>query len=170
MKYALQALPRRPALNLFQGRLLWPALALGGLLFLFVLSVGLALADTQDTVRVPKPDSIKAVRPDSTATNAKQSIFQTGTGRLVGRVTDAKTGRGIAWGHVKILGSKLGCVADTNGTYEINRVPPGKYTVQAMMIGYSTGTRKNVKIHPDLTTVINIKIKQQYIRTPPRFR
>jgi hypothetical protein len=159
MSYAPQALPRR--------RLILPVLALGGLVFLFVLSVGLVLADKPDTVQVPKPDSAKVVHPDSAPTQTKQSIFNPGTGRLAGQVTDSETGKGIFYAEVRIQGTRSGAVADTAGYYAIINIPPGEYTVQATALGYSTVTKKNVKVLPDLTTVIRyFKLKQQEIVRP----
>ena len=153
MKYALPALPRR--------RLLWPVLALGGLL-LGILSIGLVLADTLDNVRALKPDTAKAVRPDSTATKAEQSNFQPGTGRLTGRVTEAKTGEPMSFGtYVKIKGVKDSTFTGHSGYYTIINIPPGKYTIQAATRGYYTVTKKNVKILPDSTTVRNIKMKME---------
>ena len=152
MRYALPALPRR--------RLLWPVLALGGLLFLSALSGCLNSADKPDSARAPKPDTAKVVQPDSAPPLRIGSIIKPGTGKLEGKVFDAETGRGFAYCVVMIKRTKMGACTDSTGAYIIINIPPGKYTVQAQDLGYIKDTKKNVKVRPDITTVIDFKIKK----------
>jgi len=153
MRYAPLALPRR--------RLLLPALALGGMLFLSALSGCLNSADKPDSARAPKPDTIKVVQLDSAPLQPFRGVIKPGTGKLTGKVFDADSGRGIPDAFVWIKGKKMCAVADSAGAYCIINIPPGKYTVKAKVLGCYITTKKNVEIRPDVTTVINLKIKEK---------
>jgi len=162
MRYALPALPRR--------RLLWPVLALGGLLFLSALSGCLNSADKPDSARAPKPDTAKVVQLDSAPPQPLRDIIKPGTGKLEGQVFDAETGQGIPYCQVLIKGMRISTVAESTGVYLIINIPPGKYTVWAQNVGYIKDTKKNVKVRPDITTAIDFKMKNKYPNIDPTIR
>jgi hypothetical protein len=59
------------------------------------------------------------------------------TGRITGRILDAKTGAGLADVGVQVVGTTLGTMSGVDGRYTIPNVPAGTVTVQARRIGYA---------------------------------
>jgi len=74
------------------------------------------------------------------------------TGKLTGKITDAKTDEPLAFVNVILLGTTLGAATDIDGNYTILNIPPGKYSVKAQYIGYRSLIVENVSISIDLTT------------------
>ncbi|MFQ5649514.1 MAG: TonB-dependent receptor domain-containing protein [bacterium] len=59
------------------------------------------------------------------------------TATIRGRITVEGTGDAIQGTQVVLEGTVLGDVADSDGNYEIDGIPPGKYTLKASFIGYT---------------------------------
>lgn len=78
------------------------------------------------------------------------------TGKIAGTVTDKSTGQPLIGCNLIIDGIGLGAATDIEGNYFIINVPPGDYTMRAMMIGYTTVRMTEVVVTVDLTTHINI--------------
>ena len=81
------------------------------------------------------------------------------TGRIAGRVIDAKSGEPLVGVDVIIEGTTYGAATDENGNYLIINVPVGIYTVAAHYIGYTSARVKNVQIFIDQTTTVDFKLK-----------
>ena len=91
------------------------------------------------------------------------SLYAGTTGKLTGKVTDAKTNEPLIGTNIVIVGTNLGAAADIQGNYFILNIPPGTYQVKATQIGYSPSTVQNVKISVDQTTRIDIKLGEQVV-------
>lgn len=63
-------------------------------------------------------------------------VAQTGTIR--GFVYDTKTGEPIIFTNVIMKGTTIGAATDVNGYYSINKVEPGRYTLEVTYLGYDT--------------------------------
>ncbi|MBK6371267.1 MAG: TonB-dependent receptor [Flavobacteriales bacterium] len=63
-------------------------------------------------------------------------VAQTGTIR--GFVYDTKTGEPIIFTNVILKGTTIGAATDVNGYYSINKVEPGRYTLEVTYLGYDT--------------------------------
>jgi outer membrane receptor protein involved in Fe transport len=85
------------------------------------------------------------------------------TGKISGKVTDAKTGEGIPSAVVTVVGTTLGAAADANGAYVIVNVPPGTYTVSVSYIGYQPTRVNNVGVNVDYTTTLNIQLRESSV-------
>ncbi len=141
MKYAPLALPRR--------RLLFPALALGGFLFLlFSFSCASLRGSNAGSKSVFKIYPIP-----------KESVTAPGLGMLIGKVTDKETGEGMIFVQISLLGTKIGGFTDDFGTYVIIHIPPGAYTVQAIRQDCKPLEIKKVEIQPDCKTYLDFKLK-----------
>lgn len=81
------------------------------------------------------------------------------TGKISGRVLDEKTGEPIIGATAVLEGTFLGGVADADGYYAINNVPPGTYRVIFTAVGYQKTIMEKVLVKIDLTTNIDIKLK-----------
>jgi hypothetical protein len=55
-----------------------------------------------------------------------------------GRVINSSTGGPLANVNIMVIGTKWGVATDTSGYYHIEHLPPGKYSVQASIIGFET--------------------------------
>ncbi len=86
--------------------------------------------------------------------------FASTTGKIAGRVVDAKTGEPLPGAQVIIEGTQFGAATDNDGYYFIINLRPGSYTVKASMIGYGSVRKTGVMVVVDRTTTINFKLKQ----------
>jgi outer membrane receptor protein involved in Fe transport len=93
---------------------------------------------------------------------AGMSVAST-TGKISGHVIDAKTMEPLAGVNVVIEGETMGAATDLDGYYVILNVPPGEYTLKAMMIGYSSVTQKQVEVKIDLTTSLDFSLNQEVL-------
>jgi len=75
-----------------------------------------------------------------------------GYGQILGEVYSAKTEEPLPGANVTIIGTKLGSATDRNGKFIINNVPPGLYSLQANMIGFSSVIHRDLKVKSDLFT------------------
>ncbi len=89
------------------------------------------------------------------------------TGKVVGVVTDAETGDPLVGVNVYLEGTILGSATDIDGYYIIQNVPPGEYQLKADYLGYAQVTFNDVSVKIDLTTQINIPMKEQSIQAEP---
>ncbi len=85
------------------------------------------------------------------------------TGKIVGKVTDAKTGDPLPGVNVLIEGTTMGAATDLTGRYLILNVPPGTYTLTASMIGYAKKSLTNVQVSIDLTTRIDFALQPEVL-------
>ncbi len=79
-------------------------------------------------------------------------VFAGNTGKISGKVTDAKNKEGLISVNMFLVGTSMGAVTDIDGNYSIIGVPPGTYTLKASLIGYNTVSVTNVGVNIDLTT------------------
>ena len=86
------------------------------------------------------------------------------TGKIQGKVVDAKTKEPLPGVNVIIQGTSIGAATDLNGEYFILQVPPGNYTLKASMIGYKEVLIKNVDVRVDLTTHIDFEIAETSVQ------
>jgi outer membrane receptor for ferrienterochelin and colicin len=82
------------------------------------------------------------------------------TGKLTGKVIDANTGEPLPFVNIILLETNFGAASDLDGNYVILNLPPGKYTLRAQSIGYQPVQVENVSISIDLTTNVDIEMKE----------
>ncbi|MDP1676791.1 MAG: TonB-dependent receptor [Bacteroidota bacterium] len=90
-------------------------------------------------------------------------LFSGQTGKIVGKITDKKTGESVIGVSVLIQGTKSGASTDFEGDYSISNVPPGTYTLTITSLGYKTATIKNVIVKIDLTTTYDVKLEETIV-------
>ncbi len=88
-------------------------------------------------------------------------VFGGISGKLYGTVTDEKTGDALIGVNIMILGTRQGTASETDGSYQIQNIRAGMYSVQIRMIGYQTVTFKDIRIHPDRKTRLDISMKEK---------
>ncbi|MBN2029631.1 TonB-dependent receptor [bacterium] len=82
------------------------------------------------------------------------------TGKISGKVTDVSSGEPLAGVNVIIAGTSMGGATDIDGDYFIINVPPGTYTVEARMIGYTTLAKSGVNVNVDRTITVDFTLTQ----------
>ena len=89
---------------------------------------------------------------------------QTGSGTLKGRITDKQTKEPIPFANivVEIGGVQVGgSTTDFDGNFMIKPIPPGKVTLKATYVGYTSFTMNGVVIFPDKITFQNVELQTQ---------
>ncbi len=90
---------------------------------------------------------------------AVSSAFAGTTGKLTGRVLDAK-GAPLPGVNVVLEGTRKGAVTDPNGVYVILSIDPGEYTATASLIGYHKEHKKGIRVQADFTTTVDFKLTE----------
>ncbi len=84
-------------------------------------------------------------------------------GIIRGRVSDSKTGEGLAGVNLIIDGTRLGAATGLEGNYRIADVPPGTYRLNAKMIGYRVKIIRQIQVASDSITTVTIALDAQPI-------
>ncbi|WP_233524424.1 TonB-dependent receptor [Mucilaginibacter conchicola] len=78
------------------------------------------------------------------------------TGKIAGKVIDAKTSETLIGATVNIEGTTTGAATDVDGKYTLSGLKPGKYTVLVRYIGYQTKSVSDVEVKAGEVTALNI--------------
>lgn len=78
------------------------------------------------------------------------------TGKISGKVSDKKTGETLIGVTVKIAGTTKGAATDVEGRYLIGGVAPGKYTIEASYVGYTSKNISDVEVKANSSTVVDL--------------
>ncbi len=86
------------------------------------------------------------------------------TGKITGEVLDRENNQPVIGARVQIDGTTMGAMANPmDGSYIIQNIPPGTYTIVASCIGYNSMTVTNLVVHVDVTTEQNFTMVSQAI-------
>ena len=80
------------------------------------------------------------------------------TGRIVGRIVDARSGQGLASVGIQVVGTTLGTTSGVDGRYTISNVTAGTVTLHARRIGYTPKTVTGLQLAPDQTLEQDISL------------
>jgi outer membrane receptor protein involved in Fe transport len=94
---------------------------------------------------------------------ASLSFAQT-TGKISGKITDAKEGEPLPGVNVVIEGTNYGAASDANGNYFIINIPPGTYRLRASIIGYESVVMQNLIVSVNRTTTADFKMNETVIQ------
>jgi outer membrane receptor protein involved in Fe transport len=87
------------------------------------------------------------------------TVFGGTTGKITGRVTDKSTGESLVGGNTILVGTPFGAATDVEGKYFILNVPPGVYSLRAVLVGYGPVLVKDVRVVADQTTTIDVTME-----------
>lgn len=90
-------------------------------------------------------------------------VFTATTGKISGKIVDKTSGESLPGVNVVVEGTKMGGATDAEGDYFILNVPPGTYSLQAIMMGYQKVTQTNIKVMVDRTTTVNFQLETTII-------
>ena len=92
------------------------------------------------------------------------SIAWAQTGKIAGKVVDARTGEAIVGANIVVEGTQTGAASNFEGFFTILSVPPGTYRVRASVLGYTPFTQVDVRININQTTNLEFKLSEQAIQ------
>ncbi len=90
-------------------------------------------------------------------------LFAGTTGKISGVVTDKETGEPLPGINIIIEGSSMGAATDLDGSYVINNIPPGRYSIIASGVGFQKSKFVDVKVAVDFTTSLNFSMSTEDI-------
>jgi outer membrane receptor protein involved in Fe transport len=85
------------------------------------------------------------------------------TGKIAGKVIDAETKEELVGINVMIEGTTIGTATNIDGTYIINNIEPGVYTLVFSGVGYQKKIVTNVRVSSDFTTRIDIQLQSEAV-------
>ena len=94
-----------------------------------------------------------------TGTHSRQPFE---TGRVEGRVYDSESQEPLVGGMIMIEGTNLGNVTAEDGSYFVDHVPAGSYTISAEYLGYGT-IRRALDIAPGRTASVDFALPSQVV-------
>lgn len=81
------------------------------------------------------------------------------TGKIYGKIIDAKSGSPLPGANVMLKGTKLGAATDPEGNYFIVNIPPGNYTMRSMFIGFKEVEKQNINVEAGKATKVNFNLE-----------
>lgn len=94
---------------------------------------------------------------------AGMNVFAGTTGKIAGRVIDAKTKEPLMGANILLAGSSLGAASDIDGNYFIINIPPGRYQIKATLVGFSPVTISDIKVSADQTAKVDVELRESTI-------
>jgi outer membrane receptor protein involved in Fe transport len=85
------------------------------------------------------------------------------TGKISGKVLSTETGEPLIGINIVLEGTTMGAASGIDGTFIINNVEPGTYTLIVSGIGYQKKRIENVKVASDFTTTVNIQLSSDVV-------
>ena len=79
-------------------------------------------------------------------------------GKISGKIVDAETGEPLIGCNILVVGTTLGGSTNTDGEYFILNVPPGKYDLQASILGYQKTLMRGAIVDVGRTTTADFKL------------
>ncbi|MCB0733210.1 MAG: TonB-dependent receptor [Flavobacteriales bacterium] len=91
--------------------------------------------------------------------SAFTAFGQSKTGTLTGVVRDAKTNDLLPNATVYLVGTYYGTIGNPDGSYLIENIKPGDYTVSVQFVGYAEKQFTGIHISANQTTCLNMKLE-----------
>jgi outer membrane receptor protein involved in Fe transport len=90
-------------------------------------------------------------------------LFPGTSGKITGTVRSSDTGIPLMGVNVVLANTSLGAVTDSSGIFTLLNISPGKYTINASMIGYADFTLEDLIVRIDQTSIVEIVLTQKSI-------
>ncbi len=91
------------------------------------------------------------------------AIWPAATGKISGKVHDSVSGEPLTGVNIIVTDLGIGAASDIDGYFSILNVRPGKHTIKASMIGFSTLTIKDIDVVIGLTSELDIKMQAEVL-------
>lgn len=96
--------------------------------------------------------------PEPEERERQDRIFR--LGKLQGQVTNVDTGEPVPGAVIKINELAMGATSTANGSYSVFGIKPGRYTVEAILIGFKQVKNYAVEIYAGETTTLDFKMEE----------
>ena len=80
-------------------------------------------------------------------------------GQLNGRITNSTTAEGLAGVNVMVKGTYYGSATDADGYYNISKINPGTYDIEASIIGYKVVLQTGIKIEVGKSVTLDFSME-----------
>jgi Ca-activated chloride channel family protein len=97
------------------------------------------------------------------ATSAHRPAEARVTGGIVGTVMAADSSTPLAYANVIVLGTALGGMSGQDGKFKIENVPPGTYTVKAMMMGFKAVEKRRIVVRRGEDIEVNFELDRAVV-------
>jgi len=87
------------------------------------------------------------------------------TGKVVGTVTDPRSGEPLIGANITIEGTVLGTATGIDGSLLILNVGPGTYSFRASYVGYQDLVIENIRVSVNLTTEVNFELQEEVLES-----
>jgi hypothetical protein len=113
-----------------------------------------------DTTVVPKTDTTTLPTTDTTAVPAAPAVatMSAGTGRIVGKVVDARTGQGLSDAAIQVVGTTTGTSSGLEGRYGLGKVTAGTVTLHIRRLGFAPKTVTGIMLDAGKTIEQDISL------------
>lgn len=88
---------------------------------------------------------------------------QSGTGSLVGTITEVGTDEPLTGVNIIIRGTSFGAASDFDGNYAIRSIRPGEYDVEVSYIGFERMLFTAIRIVAGEETRLNVELREQVL-------
>jgi hypothetical protein len=78
-------------------------------------------------------------------------------GTITGALADSNDGRPLQYANVVVVGTTLGAMTSSDGSFRISNVPVGSFLLKIMMIGYES-SESQITVRPNETTHCEFKM------------
>ncbi len=93
----------------------------------------------------------------------QSQLYAAGTGKIAGKVIDAQTGEELIGINVLVENTTMGAATGIDGTYIINNIEPGLYSLVFSGVGYQKKIVTDVRVSSDFTTTIDMQLSTEAI-------
>ncbi|MDZ7264450.1 MAG: TonB-dependent receptor, partial [candidate division KSB1 bacterium] len=88
-------------------------------------------------------------------------------GGITGRIQDRQTHQPLPGANIQVLGTLRGASSDEQGNFQIENLPPGRYSIRVSMIGYRHQTLEKIVVEDNRMTFIAIELIESPIEFEP---
>ena len=78
------------------------------------------------------------------------------SGQITGKIVDGRTGEPLGGAVLNIISTSLGAVANPKGTFLIDHIPPGVYSIHGNMLGYDIDSVHSLTVSQNAIDTITV--------------
>lgn len=119
---------------------------------------GVGLTADQVLANILKGTGLRAVRVGEDRITVVRQAAKTSQSVITGKISDAKTGKGVTGATISLDNEAKGVVSDEDGAYRVVGVSAGAHTLVVRLVGYAKQTR-SVMVGEGATVTVDFKLE-----------